>query len=211
MKGGHLAVFAGFEYRVSYDDSLKFYAKDSAAGVNPLDVESLAADIARMRAKEPDTFIIAFPHWGKSYETLGPHEQAVARRLVEAGADLIVGHGTHTVQAVERYLGRWILYGIGNFAFGAPGRFAEQQAAPFGLAVRLEVIGHADGLSRALRVYPLLTDNLQTGYETRPVTRAEFQVATKLLGGFGQAGKGDAAELMAGQDGFGWHLRLATD
>jgi hypothetical protein len=39
-----------------------------------------------------------------------------ARRMVDAGADLVIGHGPHVVRAAERYKGRLIAYSLGNFA-----------------------------------------------------------------------------------------------
>jgi hypothetical protein len=39
-----------------------------------------------------------------------------ARLMVDAGADLVIGHGPHVVRAVERYRGRLIAYSLGNFA-----------------------------------------------------------------------------------------------
>lgn len=39
-----------------------------------------------------------------------------ARCMVDAGADLVIGHGPHVVRAVERYKGRLIAYSLGNFA-----------------------------------------------------------------------------------------------
>ena len=39
-----------------------------------------------------------------------------ARRMVDAGADLVIGHGPHVVRALERYKGRLIAYSLGNFA-----------------------------------------------------------------------------------------------
>ncbi len=39
-----------------------------------------------------------------------------ARRAVDAGADLVIGHGPHVVRAMERYKGRLIAYSLGNFA-----------------------------------------------------------------------------------------------
>jgi poly-gamma-glutamate capsule biosynthesis protein CapA/YwtB (metallophosphatase superfamily) len=39
-----------------------------------------------------------------------------ARGVVEAGADLVVGHGPHVVRGMERYKGRLIAYSLGNFA-----------------------------------------------------------------------------------------------
>lgn len=39
-----------------------------------------------------------------------------ARRMVDAGADLVIGHGPHVVRAMERYQDRLIAYSLGNFA-----------------------------------------------------------------------------------------------
>ena len=37
--------------------------------------------------------------------------------MVRAGADLIVGHHTHTLQTVETWQGTPIYYSLGNFIF----------------------------------------------------------------------------------------------
>ena len=39
-----------------------------------------------------------------------------ARGVVDAGADLVIGHGPHVVRAIERYNDRLIAYSLGNFA-----------------------------------------------------------------------------------------------
>ena len=39
-----------------------------------------------------------------------------ARMVVDAGADLVIGHGPHVVRAIERYNDRLIAYSLGNFA-----------------------------------------------------------------------------------------------
>ncbi|MDJ0916184.1 MAG: CapA family protein [Woeseiaceae bacterium] len=39
-----------------------------------------------------------------------------ARRMVDAGADLVIGHGPHVIRAMERYKDRLIAYSLGNFA-----------------------------------------------------------------------------------------------
>lgn len=39
-----------------------------------------------------------------------------ARRMVDAGADLVLGHGPHVVRGIERYKERLITYSLGNFA-----------------------------------------------------------------------------------------------
>ena len=39
-----------------------------------------------------------------------------ARCMVDAGADLVLGHGPHVVRGIERYKDRLIAYSLGNFA-----------------------------------------------------------------------------------------------
>jgi poly-gamma-glutamate capsule biosynthesis protein CapA/YwtB (metallophosphatase superfamily) len=49
------------------------------------------------------------------------YQKRFARLALDAGADLAYGHGTHTVQGVEVYHGKPILYAIGHSAFDQPG------------------------------------------------------------------------------------------
>ena len=39
-----------------------------------------------------------------------------SRMVIDAGADLVIGHGPHVVRAIERYNDRLIAYSLGNFA-----------------------------------------------------------------------------------------------
>jgi len=41
---------------------------------------------------------------------------AFAHDMIDAGADLIIGHGPHIPRAIELYNGRLIAYSLGNFA-----------------------------------------------------------------------------------------------
>lgn len=49
------------------------------------------------------------------------YQKQFARVALDTGADLVFGHGTHTVQGVEIYNGKPILYAIGHSAFDQPG------------------------------------------------------------------------------------------
>lgn len=49
------------------------------------------------------------------------YQKQFARVALDTGADLVFGHGTHTVQGVEIYKGKPILYAIGHSAFDQPG------------------------------------------------------------------------------------------
>lgn len=49
------------------------------------------------------------------------YQKQFAHLALDAGADLVYGHGTHTIQGVEMYNGKPILYAIGHSAFDQPG------------------------------------------------------------------------------------------
>jgi len=62
--------------------------------------------------------VVVLPHWGTQYtHTVEPVQRLVAHRLVDAGADLVVGGHPHWVQGMERYRGARIAYSLGNFVF----------------------------------------------------------------------------------------------
>jgi len=49
------------------------------------------------------------------------YQKLFARTAMDMGADFVFGHGTHTVQGVEVYKGKLILYAVGHSAFDQPG------------------------------------------------------------------------------------------
>jgi hypothetical protein len=58
------------------------------------------------------------PHWGPEDVPWPNHIQRdLARQLVEAGADIVVGNHTHVVQAMQEIDGAPVFYGLGNFVF----------------------------------------------------------------------------------------------
>ena len=66
-----------------------------------IDLGGLAADIAQARADGADS-VVVLAHWGFEYEYYpDPHFMVLGRRVVSAGADLVVGQGPHVVQPPE--------------------------------------------------------------------------------------------------------------
>lgn len=162
--GSHtLIVFGGFEYRQKYDTLYDFYASDNKTGVNRLDTIRLNQQIREYRKKFPAGIIVIYPHWGSNYKPAGENQKSMAHSYINGGADVIIGHGAHTVQEAELYKGKWIFYNIGNFIFNAPGRYASTGALPYGLMVSLK----PDGSKLNAAVYPIYTDNKESGYQTR--------------------------------------------
>jgi hypothetical protein len=76
---------------------------------------------------------------------------AFAHAAVEAGADLVVGHGPHVVRGLEWYRGRLIAYSLGN----ASGHGTLSTGGVLGVAGLLDVTLAADGTFRRGRLVPL--------------------------------------------------------
>ena len=76
---------------------------------------------------------------------------AFARAVVDAGADLVVGHGPHVLRGMEWYRERLIAYSLGNFS--AYSNFA--LSGPLGVSVILRVTLRRDGSWAGGRLVPV--------------------------------------------------------
>lgn len=66
------------------------------------------------------TFIVASCHWGKEDSLkINLEQKKYAEKIIDLGADMVYGHGSHTVQPLEYYKGKMIFYSLSNFTFGA--------------------------------------------------------------------------------------------
>ncbi len=95
-----------------------FRAGQERAGVNPgrPDQQRLLKDI-RATALEYEWVIVSI-HWGVEYESAANADQrALAHRMVEAGADVVLGHHPHVIQGLEIYQNAVIAYSLGDFVF----------------------------------------------------------------------------------------------
>jgi poly-gamma-glutamate synthesis protein (capsule biosynthesis protein) len=78
---------------------------------------TMADDIAgwKKQARGAD-LVCAVPHWDLEFRHFPQAAtRALARRLAEEGAGLIVGGHAHVVQPVERIVGSFVAYGLGDF------------------------------------------------------------------------------------------------
>jgi poly-gamma-glutamate synthesis protein (capsule biosynthesis protein) len=96
------------------------FARPGGAGVMAMDPILIKEDIERVR-DEVDFVALSF-HWGVGsreapQDILGAGRR-FAQEMIDAGADIIIGHGCHCSKGVEVYKGGVILYQIANYAFG---------------------------------------------------------------------------------------------
>ncbi|HKZ75538.1 MAG TPA: CapA family protein [Actinomycetota bacterium] len=77
----------------------------------------LALRAIRDAARRADLVVVSI-HWGYELDTQ-PREYQVeeAHRMIDAGADVILGHHAHRLQPMYTYRGRPIFYGLGNFVW----------------------------------------------------------------------------------------------
>ena len=79
----------------------------------------------------------------------------LARAAIDAGADLVLGHGPHVLRAMEVYKERMIVYSLGNFMgynqFGTQGGFG-------GTSMIVELEMSANGVLKTAKIHPILLD-----------------------------------------------------
>ena len=121
---------------------------DGAAGVAALAASRAQADV-----------VIVSIHWGYEYELRpDPAQRDMAQAMLDAGADLVIGHHPHVVQGTEINLegasepsgvvrGRFVAYSLGNFVF-------DQQQGETRQGLALRALFDARGL-RVVQALPV--------------------------------------------------------
>lgn len=82
------------------------------------DDEQVSADIRDARDKHHADLVITFMHWGFENELRSnARQQQLARLMIDAGADAVIGSHPHVTQEMAVYKGRPVFYSLGNFVF----------------------------------------------------------------------------------------------
>lgn len=101
-------------FSVTYPRKLK--ATDDLPGIASFNVDDIIDDIGEL--KDDTDIIILLLHWGTEYQDMPQQYQIeAAHKLIDNGADIIIGHHPHCIQGVETYHGGLIAYSLGNFIF----------------------------------------------------------------------------------------------
>jgi poly-gamma-glutamate synthesis protein (capsule biosynthesis protein) len=95
-----------------------FQAEDNVPGVAWSEHdEQVLTDLRDARKKYKADVVIPFMHWGIEDDPPSDREKSFARKMIDAGADVIVGAHPHVTQGAEYYKGHLIVYSLGNFLF----------------------------------------------------------------------------------------------
>ena len=98
----------------------EFIATKEQAGVLNMNPDIFFKLIRKAkRATEGNAdLVIVNAHWGDEYDAeANPRQKALAKAMVDAGADIIIGHHPHVLQSFEIYKNSIIFYSLGNFIF----------------------------------------------------------------------------------------------
>jgi poly-gamma-glutamate capsule biosynthesis protein CapA/YwtB (metallophosphatase superfamily) len=114
IKGKHIVII-GFSFTLS----------DHAYSINDID---MAQEIIKKLKEENDIVIVSFHGGGEgksALHTFNTNEKFLgekrgnvmqfSRAAIDAGADLVLGHGPHVLRAMEVYKSKLIAYSLGNF------------------------------------------------------------------------------------------------
>jgi poly-gamma-glutamate synthesis protein (capsule biosynthesis protein) len=102
----------------------------------------LALRAIRAAAARADVVVVAI-HWGVELDTQPrAYQVQEAHRMIDAGADVILGSHAHRLQPMGRYRGRPIFYGLGNFVWP---RFSAEGSTTGVAEVRITPDGRFEG------------------------------------------------------------------
>jgi poly-gamma-glutamate synthesis protein (capsule biosynthesis protein) len=130
-----------------------------------LSVETAGHLAEQVRAvKRSGDVVVVSIHWGSNWGHAIPDEQVhFAHRLVEEGIDIVHGHSSHHVKALEVYRGRLILFGCGDFLTDYEG-ISGHEAFRGDLAVMyLAEMNSRQGRLVELRLVPLRSKRFRLG------------------------------------------------
>lgn len=143
--------------------------------------------IAKLQEAEVD-LILACCHWGIEgdfYPT--DFQQEFGRECIDWGADLVIGHHPHVLQGVEEYQGKYIIYSLANFCFGANRNPADKDTM-----IAQQTFTFVDGEKQEeteFRIIPCSISSTSSRNDYRP-TPAEGDEASRIIGRLNEYSQG---------------------
>lgn len=155
---------------------ISFAAGENKAGVIPRDYETIRQAIANVR-DSVDLLAVSL-HWGieESFK-IAPEQVDFARKLIDDGADMILGHHPHQFQGIEIYKGKPILYSMGNFMFD---QNDTENMETFIVEMHYEGKSLQSLVARPVRIVEKSRAELQTGQPAQNILAREAGLCEQL-------------------------------
>ncbi len=135
---------------------------------DPASLAQFREDLAALRSRAH--VVIASHHWGLDHEVLD-YQIEIAHAAIEAGADLVLGHGPHQPLGIEIYHGKPIFYGVGSFSFET-GHRGRTHPDWIGLMVHVTV----DDAALVRVVFSFVRHNAQNETVPRPIAEEQAEL-----------------------------------
>ncbi|WP_445153403.1 CapA family protein [Arthrobacter sp. Hor0625] len=187
--GGTAVGFVAFT-----DNEPDWDAAARSPGVHYVPVSRLGDRVERLlelvrEASSGVQLLIVSAHWGGNWGSdVPPEHRSLARRLVDAGADVVFGHSPHIVRGVEFYRGRPVIYGAGDFIDDYAVDPVERNDRSFIFLLEAD-----DGVPHLLRLFPTVIAGFQARL-ARGDARDSAARMTRLCAVLGTAGSWNARD-----------------
>ena len=143
--------------------------------------EKEAAQLVKKVRPECDLLIASF-HWGYEYSySSNAFQRNCGRALIDAGADLVLGHHSHVIGGVEQYKGKYIVYSLGNFCFGGNTNPEDKDTYIFQQRFRIAADGTVS--DDGVRIIPcaLSSSSRTNDYRPTPLSGKEYERVLKKI------------------------------
>ena len=97
-------------------------------------LEAMGEDIRALRANCEIVVVALHKGMGHTPAQIVMYERSVAREVIDAGADVVIGHHAHILRGIEIYRGKPIYHGLGNFVTVTMALSTKQTDSPERLA-----------------------------------------------------------------------------
>ncbi len=140
--------------------------------------KTIQEGITGLKEQGADVILVCC-HWGVEgeYEP-EDYQKSLGKKCIDWGADLVIGHHPHVLQGIEEYQGKYIVYSLGNFCFGANRNPTDKDCMIF-----QQTFTFVDGEKQeesSVRVIPCSVSSTSSRNDFKP-TPAKGQEALRIL------------------------------
>lgn len=140
--------------------------------------DTIQKGIAELQEEGADLIFVSC-HWGVEGDYYPEDYQTIlGEKCIDWGADLVIGHHPHVLQGIDEYKGKYIIYSLGNFCFGANRNPPDKDTMIF-----QQTFTFIDGEkqdSQEIRVIPCSVSSVSERNNFQP-TPAEGEEKTRII------------------------------
>jgi poly-gamma-glutamate capsule biosynthesis protein CapA/YwtB (metallophosphatase superfamily) len=148
------------------------------------DKKDIKKDIKDLKEKGARIVIVSF-HVGKEKEYYPCYTQKeYSRFAINSGADLVLGHHPHVLQAIENYKGKYIVYSLGNFCYGGSNNPSDKDTIIFQQKFTLDnTKDNTKIISTEINIIPCSISSVKTrnNYQPTPLLGTEKERVIKKI------------------------------